>query len=50
MTLDEARAIPHRWDKRQPGERDLVLAADKLLAETWEKRREEQGKKRRVDF
>jgi hypothetical protein len=39
MTLDEARAILHRWDKRKPGEHDLVLAADKLLAETWEKRR-----------
>ena len=50
MTLDEARAILHRWDKRKPGEHDLVLAADKLLAETWEKRREEQRKKRRLDF
>ena len=50
MTLDEARAILHRWDKRQPGERDLVLEADKLLAEEWEKRREEQRKKRRPSF
>jgi hypothetical protein len=50
MTLDEARAILHRWDKRQPGERDLVLEADKLLAEAWEKRREEQRKKRRLSF
>jgi hypothetical protein len=50
MTLDEARAILHRWDKRKPGEHNLVLAADKLLAETWEKRREEQRKKRRLDF
>jgi len=36
MTLDEARTILHRWDKRKPGERDFVLAADKLLAEAWE--------------
>jgi hypothetical protein len=50
MTLDEARAILHRWDKRQPGERDLVLEADKLLAEAWEKRREEQQKKRSLSF
>jgi hypothetical protein len=50
MTLDEARAILHRWDRRQPGERDLVLEADKLLAEAWEKRHEEQRKRRRLDF
>ena len=50
MTLDEARAFPHRWDKRQPGDRDLVLEADKLLAEAWEKRNEEQRKKRGLNF
>jgi hypothetical protein len=50
MTLDEARAIMHRWDRRQPDERDLVLEADKLLAEEWEKRQEEQRKKRRLSF
>jgi hypothetical protein len=50
MTLDEARAILHRWDRRQPGERDLVIEADKLLAEAWEKRYEEQRKKRRLSF
>jgi hypothetical protein len=50
MTLDEARAILHRWDRRQPGERDLVLEADKLLAEAWEKRYEEQRKRRRLEF
>jgi len=50
MTLDEARAILHRWDRRQPGERDLVLEADKLLAEAWEKRYEDQRKKRSLSF
>jgi hypothetical protein len=35
MTLDEARAILHHWDKRKPGERELVRAADGLLAEAW---------------
>jgi hypothetical protein len=50
MTLDEARAILHRWDRRQPGERDLVLEADKLLAEAWEKHYEEQRIRRRLDF
>ena len=50
MTLDEARAILDRWDKRQQGERELVLEADKLLAEAWEKRYEEQRKKRRLNF
>lgn len=39
MALDEARAILHRWRERKPGERALVLAADKLLAEAWEERR-----------
>jgi hypothetical protein len=47
MTLDEARAILHRWDKRKAGERELVLAANRLLAEAWEARRKEEGKKRR---
>jgi hypothetical protein len=47
MTLDEARAILHRWDKRKPGEHELVRAADRLLAEAWEARREEERKKRR---
>jgi hypothetical protein len=28
MTLDEARAILHRRDKRKPGEHNLVLATD----------------------
>jgi hypothetical protein len=48
MTLDEGRAILHRRDERKPGEHDLVLAADRLLAEAWDKRREEEGKKRRA--
>jgi len=45
MTLDEARAILHRWRERKPGEHALVLAADKLLAEAWEQRREQKLKK-----
>jgi hypothetical protein len=44
MTLDEARAILHRWRERNSGEHALVLAADKLLAEAWEQRREQQPK------
>jgi hypothetical protein len=48
MTLDEARTVLQRWDKRKPGERDFVLAADRLLAEAWEERREEERKKRLV--
>ena len=38
MTLKEARAILDRWDKRQPGEHDLVLEADALLAKAWRKK------------
>jgi hypothetical protein len=45
MTPDEARAILHRWREREPGERALVLAADKLLADAWEERREQKRKK-----
>lgn len=45
ITLDEARAILHRWRNRQSGERALVLAADKLLADTWEERREQTLRK-----
>lgn len=39
MTLTEARQILHRWADRKPGERELVLEADRLLAEAWEKHR-----------
>jgi hypothetical protein len=45
MTLDEARAILNRWDKRKPGEYELVRAADRLLAEAWGARRDEGRKK-----
>jgi hypothetical protein len=45
MTLDEARAILHRWRERKADEHALVLAADKLLAEAWEQRRAQQPKK-----
>jgi hypothetical protein len=45
MTLDEARAILHRWRERKAGERVLVLAADKLLAQAWEKRRKQKPRK-----
>jgi hypothetical protein len=45
MTLDEARAILHRWRERKPGEHDLAVAADKLLAETWERQRDQKLKK-----
>jgi hypothetical protein len=39
MTVDEARALLHRWDDRKPGEHKLVLLADRILAEAWEERR-----------
>jgi hypothetical protein len=45
MTLEEARALLHRWRERKPGEHPLVLAADKLLAEAWEECRGQKLKK-----
>ena len=39
MTASEARAILNRWDRRQPGERALVLQADRLLERLWRKRK-----------
>jgi hypothetical protein len=45
MTLEEARAILHRWEDRRPGEHQLVIAADQLLEQAWRQRQEQQQKK-----
>lgn len=41
ITREEALAILNRWDRRQPGERDLVLEADRILRDAWAKRVDE---------
>lgn len=47
MTREDALAILNRWDRRQPGEHDLVIEADRVLRVAWEERLDEERKKRR---
>jgi len=46
LPADEARRILDNWRDRQPGERELVLAADRLLAKLWRQKQARRFSKR----
>jgi hypothetical protein len=43
MTLDEARKIMDGWETRKAEDRPLVLKADKLLQEAWDRKKREKA-------
>jgi hypothetical protein len=46
LSADQARAILNDWQNRKPGEHQLVLAADKLLARLWRQKQARRFAKR----